>query len=803
MHDNIPAPLGDGRDELETFTPGAASARAFGMGQERPPAGGGGGAQIQRIVGAVFRYKWLLAVCAVIGLGAGYILRGFSAPTYSAEATVWIQVPNERESSRGPIRSGNLLEVNGWVDLLRSFTVLDHVVLSQRLYLSGSLGDRSTLEAFSLADRFRPGAYRIVVDESGQRYQLFDGQTDMLIESGANGDSIGRGLGFRWAPRIPAGRELNFTLTTPREAARRLNEGLVTQMRQTQRQEQNFIRLQLEGGDPNAVANVVNAIADRFVEVGSELKRSQLAELVQILETQRLYAERNLRDAEIALENFRVNTITLPQDNASPVAPGLEATTDPVMDNYFELKIQREQLRRDEEGVQRALALAGEGGAKAANALAALPSATQSPELTAAITDLNTKRAQLRSLQQQYTSEHPLVQRLTADIQTTETETLPKLGRDLLAQLQTRAGILDGWIGSASTDLEKIPPRMIEEARLRRNVEVAERLHTNLRERYEEARLATASVIPDVRVLDRAASPEGPVANRGLQFLALGLFGGLGLGIALAILLDRFDGRVRYPDQVTRQLGLPILGALPQVKTGAKGAAANATSQAIEALREIRLNILHSVEKQHPLVLAVTSPGSGDGKTFISCNLALACAGAGQRTLIIDGDTRRGELHRMLNATRSPGLTDYLKGDVQMNGIVQQTDFAGLDFIGSGTRQESSPNLLGGQAMEELLRAMYRNYDVVLIDCPPLAAGVDPYLIGTLVGNVMMVLRTGRTDRSLAEAKLQVLDRLPVRLIGAVLNDVKATGVYRYYSYLSGYEAPPDEVVQSRQLTGV
>ena len=803
MHDNVPAPIGDRPDDLQSYVPTAGLGRGLGAGQDRPAAGAGAGAQIQRILGAILRYKWLLAVCVVIGLGAGYLLRGFSAPSYSAEATIWIQVPNEREAQRGPIRSGNLLEVNGWVDLLRSFTVLDHVVLSQRLYLSGSLGDRSTLDAFGLADRFRPGAYRIVTDEAGKKYELYDGQTDMLIESGANGDSIGRGLGFRWAPRIPAGRELNFTLTTPREAARHLNEGLVTTMRQTMRQEQNFIRISLEGGDPNAVANVVNAVADRFVEVGAELKRSQLAELVEILETQRMYAEKNLREAEIALENFRVQTITLPQDNGSPVAPGLESTQDPVMENYFEMKIQREQLRRDEEGVERALAAASEGGNKAANALAALPSSTQSPELTSAITDLNTKRAQLRTLQQQYTNEHPLVQRLMADIQTTETQTIPKLGRDLLAQMQTRAGILDGWIGSASSDIQSIPPRMIEEARLRRNVEVAERLHTNLRERYEEARLATASVIPDVRVLDRASAPEGPVANRGLQFLALGLLGGLALGIVLAILLDRFDGRVRYPDQVTRQLGLPILGALPHVKAGTNGSA-NATTQAIEALREIRLNILHSVERQNPLVLAVTSPGSGDGKTFISCNLALACAGAGQRTLIIDGDTRRGELHRMLNATRSPGLTDYLKGDQPISAIVQHTDFNGLDFIGSGTRQEASPNLLGSQAMEELLRSMYRNYDVVLIDCPPLAAGVDPYLIGTLVGNVMMVLRTGRTDRALAEAKLQVLDRLPVRMIGAVLNDVKATGIYRYYSYLSGYEVPPDESTEpTRQLQGV
>jgi succinoglycan biosynthesis transport protein ExoP len=798
MLNDVPAPLGNPPGELEAYSNGA-SARAYVGGQDRPPAGGG--SQITRMLSAVLRYKWMLALCAVIGLGAGYLLRGFSAPTYSAEATVWIQVPNEREASRGPIRSGNLLEVNGWVDLIRSFTVLDHVVLTQKLYLSGSLGDRSTLTAFGLADRFRPGNYRLTTDETGKRFELFDAQTGMLIESGANGDSIGRGLGFRWAPRIPADRELNFTLTTPREAARALNEQLVTTMRQTQRQEQNFIRLGLTGGDPNAVANVVNAIADRFVEVGAELKRSQLSELVQILETQRMYAEKNLREAEIALENFRVQTITLPSDQGSPVAPGLESTQDPVMENYFEMKIQREQLRRDEEGVQQALAA---GGNKTTDALAALPSTSQSPELSAALTDLNTKRAQLRALQQQYTNEHPIIQRLAADIQTQETQTIPRLGQALLGQLEQRAGIIDGWINSASTDLQRIPPRMIEEARLRRNVEVAERLHTNLRERFEEARLATASVIPDVRVLDRASAPEGPVGSKGLQFLALGLFAGLALGVAIAILLDRFDGRVRYPDQVTRQLGLPILGALPHVKSDRNGKNGNSTTQAIEALREIRLNLAHSVGNQHPLALAITSPGSGDGKTFISCNLALASAGAGKRTLIIDGDTRRGQLHRMLNATRFPGLTDYLLGEAQLDGVIQHTEHAGLDFIGSGTRRETSPNLLGNEAMQELLKMAYRNYDVVLIDCPPLAAGVDPYLIGTLVRNVMMVLRTGRTDRALAEAKLQVLDRLPVQLVGAVLNDVEPTGVYRYYSYLSGYEPPADERAEAdKQLQSV
>src|SRR5690606_34858603 len=135
------------------------------------------------------------------------------------------------------------------------------------------------------------------------------------------------------------------------------------------------------------------------------------------LETQRQYAENNLKAAEIALERFRVETITLPSDKASPVAPGLQQTRDPVMQNYFEMKIQREQLRRDIEAVQRALSSPADA-ASGVDILPAVASASQAPELTTALSELTAKRAELRALRQQYTDEHPVVQRLVKEIQT-------------------------------------------------------------------------------------------------------------------------------------------------------------------------------------------------------------------------------------------------------------------------------------------------------------------------------------------------------------------------------------------------
>jgi len=272
-----------------------------------------------------------------------------------------------------------------------------------------------------------------------------------------------------------------------------------------------------------------------------------------------------------------------------------------------------------------------------------------------------------------------------------------------------------------------------------------------------------------------------------------------------ALVLDQMDPRIRYPLQVTRELGLPILGAVPHLtrRNGRHAGDPIDDNQVIEALRGIRLNLVHALGGNGPLVLTITSPGSGDGKSFLSSNLALAFGDAGYRTLLIDGDVRRGALHRVLNAARTPGLTDYLAKPLPLEQLVQPTAYPTVSFIGSGTRQHASPELLGSPTMAQLLDAVRRTFQVILVDSPPLGAGIDPYVLGTATGNVLVIVRTGATDRALTRAKLEALDRLPVRIVGAVLNDVPEYGAsYYYYSYLAGYGTQEENAVEVRRLPG-
>jgi tyrosine-protein kinase Etk/Wzc len=246
--------------------------------------------------------------------------------------------------------------------------------------------------------------------------------------------------------------------------------------------------------------------------------------------------------------------------------------------------------------------------------------------------------------------------------------------------------------------------------------------------------------------------------------------------------LERIDPKVRYPQHVTAQMRLPVLAAIPHVDWRHSSNGDHA-APVVEALRGLRLRLVHAAGPPAPLLLTVTSPGVGEGKSFLTCNLALAFADAGYRTLLIDGDTRRGVQHRMLGLEREPGLVDCLAGHLPMENVIQSTRYPGLSFMGFGSRLPRAPELLGSTPMSAMMARLRGEFAVVLVDSPPLAAGADPCVLATVTGNLMLVLRPGVSDLELAAAKLEVLDNLPVRIIGAVMNDVRPRGAYRYYTY--------------------
>jgi len=170
----------------------------FGQGFGQPDTG----VDWRRVLSAVLRFKWLIAVVTILGTIGGLAATRFIKPQYMVQATLWIDQPDRQGGQeRGPIRAGQPLEPEAWLDLLKSYRVLDQVVRDQRLFLTPTAREDAPLfETFRVAEQYRPGTYRLAVDGSGKTYTL---STDkgVEVEHGAVGDSIGVRLGFTWAPR--------------------------------------------------------------------------------------------------------------------------------------------------------------------------------------------------------------------------------------------------------------------------------------------------------------------------------------------------------------------------------------------------------------------------------------------------------------------------------------------------------------------------------------------------------------------------------------------------------------------------
>src|SRR5207253_5089393 len=212
-----------------------------------------------------------------------------------------------------------------------------------------------------------------------------------------------------------------------------------------------------------------------------------------------------LHSAEAALQRFREETITLPGERAvagvasvagaapGGTAPGAAAAgaRDPVFGSFFDMQISREQARRDREALERLLAQQGDSGLSV-EALSVVGLVQQNPELSQALTELNNKQAELRSLRYKYTDEYMPVQRLLGEIRTLQRQTIPTLARTLAGQLAAKEAELGRRTDADSRTLRHIPARAIEESRLRRGAGLAQRVYTSLQAKYEEARLAEA-----------------------------------------------------------------------------------------------------------------------------------------------------------------------------------------------------------------------------------------------------------------------------------------------------------------------
>jgi capsular exopolysaccharide synthesis family protein len=758
---------------------------------------------IRRSFAAIARYKWIvLAIMSLAGAIAFAIHDRFSA-VYEAEGKVWISSPDNPQ--RGPVRAGALLASNSWGDLLASYAVLGKVVRELHLYVRPlDSRNNSLFASMDVNELPRPGLYTVTVDSLTRRYTLKVSRTgkEEIVEHGTIGDSIGRPIGVHWAPDSAAllkAGTISFLLFTPRQASQQVRQ----QVRSVIPREGNVIHVYATGQDAWLTSRTLNSMLRHLVETAGEFQRRNLTDVRETLEAQLAYAGNALQTADDALERFRMETITLPSEAGTPINGGIAITRNPAITNYFNLKLTLENTSHQRAVLQQTLNDVQAGRLDLLALWQVLPTDINTQEISNLLQEYTKRSTELRNARLSFTDDYQGVKDARAAVAQLRDREIPRAVATAIEQLGRREADLERDVSVGSSSLKEIPPRTIEEVRLTRNVEARGQLYGMLQGRYEEAHLAELSVEPDVAVLDSAAMPEYPILNRGRQLGLMVIAGGLAVALLLALLLDRFDKRIRYTNQVAQNLRLNTIGAVPHAGQQRTPNPLD-VMQLVESFRLLRLNVSYAATNDRQLMLTVTSAGPGEGKSLVSANLALSFAGGGYKTLLIDGDLRRGSLHTTFATDRRPGLVDVLRGTVPLADCLRPTSEPQLTLLPSGSRLASAPELLTSAAFHQLIKDLQADYDVVLIDSPPLAVGMDPYALCVSTGHVLFVVRLSKTDGQLARQRLESLERLPVNIVGAVINDIQPEGgLNKEYAYLPGYAIhDEDDMLATAQAPG-
>jgi capsular exopolysaccharide synthesis family protein len=291
-----------------------------------------------------------------------------------------------------------------------------------------------------------------------------------------------------------------------------------------------------------------------------------------------------------------------------------------------------------------------------------------------------------------------------------------------------------------------------------------------------------------VEVVDGPRAGTQPVSPQPIRNLAIAGLLGLIIGVAVSILRGITDTTFRDGATLQRVAGSPLLGEVPldgQAESVPLMVGAGAHSVQAEALRKIRTNLRFVDVNEPARVIAVTSAVQGEGKSTLSCNLAIALAEAGWQVLLVDADLRRPRVADYLGLRSGAGLTDVLIGEVAVDDAVQPWGDRSLMVLSAGSVPPNPSELLGSKAMADLLLELKGMTDIIIVDTPPLLAVTDGVVVAVQADGALLVTRYGKTGQTQVAAAAQALDAVGARSLGCLLNMTRITKVqaHQYEAY--------------------
>jgi len=719
---------------------------------------------------AILRRKWWLIVSTtVIAFGMAWWSQRNELPTYTAEALLQ-EIPDEATTSPwGGYYFGS--SMGSHLDIIRSGSVLSPVVdsLNLQLRLKNYKDQRTAIIGSFQAERaIRGSSYKLDVD--GEKLVLTTARRGRAITEASFGSPLeGPGftlvvddLGFVDDP-------VEFSVVNFDMALEALDRGLIIE----QGNGPDLIWIRNTNADPEHAARLVNAVARAYQNHRARSARETAGRRRQFIADQLQDMADSLHVAQQGVIDYQADALYDPNTETSAVVTELLAVDARLRD----LRYQETVLS----GLVAGLQTSGEND-QALRQVMALGSelVPQGPALSRQLQDLQLRRAEMTASRFGLTAQDPQVQVVDSLIAETKAQARVAAEQSLLL-LGDRIDLERTRYNQLSSRAGSLPLATAEHGRLEQRVLAVQRVFDELVARYFEAQIAEGVEVGDIEIVAAAAVPVWPDRSYKSMNLGVGLIAGVLVGLIGALLADQVDSRVRRAADVERATNLDVVGAIPSIRSLSTASASAQLSK--DAFRNLRTHLRFAGVDGKPQAVVVTSATPRDGKSTVAANLAMTLADQGSRTLLIDADLRRPQIHTTFGIEQEPGLADVLLGHVSEEDAPQvSTEIPALRILTCGTGVENPAELIGSTKFDEVMMKLRELYDYIVIDTPPLMAVTDAALVGAVADGTLVVVRANKTDSDALSAAVNQLRRLGVPLLGIVMNGVP-TGRSSGYSY--------------------
>lgn len=545
-----------------------------------------------------------------------------------------------------------------------------------------------------------------------------------------------------------------------------------------------IITVSYDHPDRFVAAKVANFFADEYLAHNTRLRADDAARAFDDLKNTADDQRKKVDQLAKRLQEYKEknNEVSLDQRkdivNDTLKALNLEVNRTGTVLTYAELRLNQVRERRAK----------GE-------ALTDLPFIASQPLITQLTSQLSGQKIGIAQLRERYRDKHPKLVEALRSLDQTQRE-LVKATNDASDQVDSDYQLALRNSQRAQEELTRqktesldLDRNGLEYSSLERELKTNEQILQNITARARETSMTGNIKTENARIVDRAApaSESKPITPNVTLNLGLGVAGGLGLGLAFAFFVAFIDDRVKSSFDIEGVIGLPLIGIIPQIKRmdpsdKAQIVVNNADRQVAEAFLTLHSSLRLKDESKNAKCILTTSTIPGEGKSFVTTNLALTFAAHGERVIIVDCDLRKPNIHKSFHLENLKGLIDVCAGTSTLDDVVVRGVQPNLDILPAGGRAKNPTQILNSKGLELMFSELRKRYDRVFIDTPPLAAVSDALIILPLVDGSIFAIYFNKVRRKAAQFSAKRLLEANVPTFGAVLNGLNLTVSGYYYA---------------------